>query len=90
MVINDQNRHAHLSIIAGPLTSRIVAGSHSRRKDPADAGVETVDPGALEGEVPALASPEWGEGNPAVAGELIAEGLVDHNRLQGQPALAGG
>ena len=32
-----------------------------------------------------------GEGNPVVAGELIAEGLVDHNRPQGQPAdqLAG-
>jgi len=83
VVINDQNRHAHLSIIAGPLTSRIVAGSHSRRKDPNDAGVETVDPGALKARYRRWLLQEWGEGNPAVAGELIAEGLVDHNRPQG-------
>ena len=50
-----------------------------------------MDPGALEARYRRWLLYEWGEDNPAVARGLIAEGLVDHNRPQGQPAdqLAG-
>jgi hypothetical protein len=50
-----------------------------------------VDPDGLKAMYRRWLLEEWGKGNYDVAEELIAEDLVDHNRLPGQPAgRAGG
>ena len=45
-----------------------------------------MDPDGLKAMYRRWLLEEWGKGKHAVAEELIAEDLVDHNRLPGQPA----